>query len=170
MWTRQCSENPVGAESSYILINGRDTIMDNKIRSSMRVRVVSIVTIWGWYLQTVSYYKQKTCIFIDADCILENFITELSRNLNNHSTESYIMSKGSFVLLCFWLWRIFNPKEHLTRISHGVCVSLLALSSAPQLCISLTDRRIFLWPICSEYHQGFLLYWNKQLFLHFQCP
>lgn len=52
--------------------------MDNKIRSSVRVRVVSIVTIWGWYLQTVSYYKQKTCIFIDADYIPENFTTELA--------------------------------------------------------------------------------------------
>lgn len=52
--------------------------MGNKIGGSMHVWVVSIVTIWGWYLQTVSYYKQETRIFIDVDCILENLITELS--------------------------------------------------------------------------------------------
>lgn len=75
----------------------------------MRVRAVSIVTIWGWYLQTVSYYKQETCIFIDVDCVLENFITELPRNLNNHSTETYIMSKGSFVLFL-----LFDSDVYLT--------------------------------------------------------
>lgn len=52
--------------------------MDNKMGSSVRVRVVFIVTIWGWYLQTVSYYKQEICIFIGADYILENFTIELA--------------------------------------------------------------------------------------------
>jgi hypothetical protein len=52
--------------------------MDNKIGRLMRIQVVSIVTIWDWYLQTVSYYKRETRIFIDVDCILENFVTELS--------------------------------------------------------------------------------------------
>lgn len=79
----------------------------------MRIQGVSIVTIWGWYLQTVSYYKQETCIFIDADYIPENFTTELAWNLSNHGLETYIsIFLGGGLLLfdsdIYLTWKSFS--------------------------------------------------------------
>lgn len=150
MWyvDTQCSESQLGVRDSWILINGRHTVIDNKIRGSMWVRVVFTVTIPGWYLETVSYYETETCIFIGTDYILEDFITELSWNWKKTQFSSYnIKSKDDFFL---------DSDTYLTRKS--LVISHLAIpfvSMSPHLHYNQKDLSVAelrSWCVCWEYY------------------